>query len=160
MAFKYSIIISGASATTGTIQTGSFAVLKPATTAGDPGSVCGVSEISLSGESTGSLVWRNALQRSQTTTIAAATVPASLSPFAPAAGSTSDGGSVAVASAPTAASAGGVLLHLGFNTFGGVYRWVAPPGSEILVTTAADAETGVGLVMWSVSGSPLVSGHI
>ena len=159
MAFKYSIILTSVTPP-GTALTNAFAALKPATTAGAAGSVCGVSEISLSGQSASSVAFVASLQRAHSVTLADASPPtaASLSPFAPAAASTSDGATATVATGQTAV--GGIIINLGFNAFGGAYRWVAPPGSEILVTTAAGGNTNHALLLFSSLGAPAISGHI
>lgn len=50
------------------------------------------------------------------------------------------------------------LLHLTFNTFGGIVRWVAAPGNEISVfgATASLGELSVS----SITGAGKTSGHL
>lgn len=50
------------------------------------------------------------------------------------------------------------LLDLAFNAYGGVVRWVAPPGSEILALNTS--VTGELVMLSSRSGTGQVSGHV
>lgn len=51
------------------------------------------------------------------------------------------------------------LLQLGFNAFGGVVRWVAPPGSEISIV-GASASLGEISLSSGAAGTPgLMSSH-
>lgn len=50
------------------------------------------------------------------------------------------------------------LLDLAFNAYGGVVRWVAPPGSEILAL--GDTVAGELAILSSRSGTGQVSGHV
>lgn len=115
--------------------------------------VARVYEISLSGESGSSAVARVAVNRpSANGTTPTNQTPEKTDPHSPAATCTF---ATTWAAQPTLSS--NDLLELAFNAFGGVYRWVAIPDSELVV----DGLNAVAnLSIRSRSGTSTVSGHV
>lgn len=153
---KYSASVNGTALSTTT------GLLTVVTTATGAGSIVYLNEIMLGGEAGSSTVARVAVNR-----FAAAASGAGADPTGAATaqtceklnpGSAAFAGTVATAFASTQGtlSTNDVLI-LGFNAFGGVIRWLAAPGEEIVVG-------GQGAVQYlgirSRSGTPFVSGHI
>lgn len=109
-------------------------------------------EAFLGGEATSSTVNRMALRRLSTNGATPTNqVPAALNPLSAAAVSQ---GYVAATTGPTIAATQH-LLNLAINAFGGIIRWVAAPGEEI-VATAATAPNGE-LCLDSITGTGLIS---
>ncbi len=128
-----------------------FSIAKPVAAAApqNVGAVLSISEFSLSGEATSSVVFRSIVYRGTSATVTGAITPTALGPTVLAAAASY--GATASAVAGTAA-----ILNLTINGFGGVYRWPAPPGSEIVVVTAST----VPVIYWQgVSGNSSVSSH-
>ena len=112
-------------------------------------------EIFVGGEATSSTVNRMALRRLSTNGATPTNqVPAALNSLSAASVSQ---GYVAATTGPTIASTQH-LIHVPFNAFGGVVRWVAAPGEEVWAT-ASTAPTGE-LVFDSISGIGVVSSDI
>ena len=154
---RYSISTNGVTLSTAT----DYKTIQ--TTTSGAGSFCSVYEISLSGEATVSTVVRTIANRPTANgiTIGANTqTPEKINPGSAAAGASIAGTSIAVASWSTApALSAGDLVSLTFNAFGGIYRWVAPPDSELIVCPVGTTTAG-SLSFRSRSGTPVVSGHI
>lgn len=111
-----------------------------------------VNEVTISGEATSSTVNRMAVRRLSTNASTPTDVaPGKLNPLSAAAVTQ---GYRAATTGPTIASTDH-LLHCGINAFGGIYRWVAAPGSELWFT-AQTAPSGQG-VLDSISGTGVVS---
>jgi secreted PhoX family phosphatase len=51
------------------------------------------------------------------------------------------------------------LLHLSFNAYGGIVRWVAAPGSEIAIVTATAPAGSVSLSAFTGGTPGATSGH-
>lgn len=118
-------------------------------------SVDKIVEVYVGGEATSSAVGRMVARRHSTQSVTPTNItPAALSPFSAAAAGL---GFVLAGTGPTAASTAH-LLNLGFNAFGGVVRWVAAPGEEIVVATATQPNNELSIS--SQSGSPLVTSHM
>ena len=112
-------------------------------------------EIFVGGEATSSTVNRMTLRRLSTNGATPTNqTPAALNSLSAAAVSQ---GYVAATTGPTIASTQH-LVHIAFNAFGGVVRWVAAPGEEIW-GTASTAPNGE-LVFDSISGTGVVSSDI
>ena len=103
-----------------------------------------VTEIGIGGEATASTVNRMAVRRSSTdgVTPTTAQTPAKASSSGPAAQGTS---AVGFTTEPVAAAAPALWAYA-LNVFGGIVRWVAAPGQELLVqgATAGNDELGLG----------------
>jgi len=128
-----------------------FSIAKPVAAAAPQniGAILSISEFSLSGEATTSVVFRSIVYRASAGTPTNTAAPTALGPTVLAAAGTYG---------PTASSVTGTLaiLNLTINGFGGIYRWPAPPGSEIVVCTAST----VPCIYWQgVSGNSAVSSH-
>jgi hypothetical protein len=125
------------------------------TVATGQGSVLKVIEVSLSGESSSSAVTQFAVNRPSGAPTGAATnvTPEKIDPASVAAAFTN--ASTYATTQPTLST--NDVLNPSLNTFGGIYRWVAYPGSEIVVG-------GQGAVAYlsfrARSGATPVSGHI
>jgi hypothetical protein len=152
---KYAAVKTGS----GTSTTLDFITL--VSTATGAGSVLRVYEISLSGESASTTVFRAQVTRAATAgiTINNTQTPIKLD-AASANGSFSIAGTAAAVSnwgtQPDLTGTNPVLVPA-FNSFGGVYRWVAPPDSEIIV---GDQGAVSNLSFRSGSGTPTISGHV
>lgn len=112
-----------------------------------------ITEISVGGEATSSTVNRLAWRRSGTDGVTpTAITPGKLSSSSPAAQSTAN--SNFTGSQPTPAAAPHAWMYA-LNVFGGVVRWVAAPGQEILEqgSTAGNDEAG----FYTLSGTGLCS---
>lgn len=110
-----------------------------------------VTDVYIGGQATTSTVNQMALRRLSTNaTTPADEVPGPLNIYSPAAVSQ---GYVTAATGPTIASTAH-LLDAALNTFGGIMRWVPPPGEEIYfgTTTAPNAQ----VCLDSISGTGLV----
>lgn len=123
-------------------------------TANNPGSIVKIYEISLSGENGSSTVNRIGVNRATSLGTSSMTqVPEKLSNTIPAGGATV----ITAYSVEPAQGTNDVLLPT-FNGFGGVYRWVAPPDSELLV--AANGATANNIIFRPRAGNTVVSGHV
>jgi len=146
---KYTYSINGTALST---STGLLTVQTAATGAG---SVVSVQEIMLGGEAGSSTVARVVFNRPSAAPTGGATAQTAekLHPASPTATHV-----VATAYATTQGtlSTNDVLI-LGFNAFGGVVRWLAAPGEEVIVGTQGAVAYGI---LRSRSGTPTVSGHI
>lgn len=112
-------------------------------------------EVFIGGEATASTVNRMSVRRLSTNASTPTDVaPAPLSPFSAAAITQ---GYSAATTGPTIAATGH-LLNLALNTFAGIIRWMAMPGSELWFT-AQTAPNGQG-VLDSISGTGVVSTHL
>lgn len=125
------------------------------TTATGQGSVLKVGEIYLAGESGSSSVARLVVNRPSASPTGAATnvVPEKMDPASIAAAFTN---ASTYATTQSTLSTNDVLT-LGFNTFGGVVRWVPMPGYEPVVGSQGAVAY---LSTRSRSGTPNISGHI
>lgn len=145
--FSYSVNGTALATTTG--------LLTVETTATGAGSVVSVTEIMLGGESGSSTVARVAVNRPSAAPTGARTAQTA-EKLNPASGSASHFVATAYATTQGTLSTNDVAI-LGFNTFGGVVRWVAAPKQEIIVGTQGAVAY---LIIRSRSGTPTVSGHI
>lgn len=111
-----------------------------------------VGEVSIGGESTASTVNRMAVRRSTsnltTPTAQTPSKAASTSPAAYTDGSTTATGEPTTAAAPA-------IWTYALNTFGGVIRWVAAPGQQLLIQGATAGNNEITLE--SSSGTGLIS---
>ena len=62
--------------------------------------------------------------------------------------------------APQRSPTVGQILSLSFNAFGGVVRWLAPPGGEIAITGAVASTGSFSLSAFTGSGSGAIGSHI
>lgn len=117
-----------------------------------------VSEIYIGGEDTSSLPATIAFARDST--VAATGISGNtntlLDASATAPGTTAVYGNTSTTKPQRSATAR--LLNLSMNTFGGIVRWVAAPGSEISIVTATQPLGEASLS--SVTGAAKTSGHI
>lgn len=151
----YSLGINGTTLST----SNAIAAIKTAATGA--GSVCKVQEIYLAGESSSSTVARVGVSFA---TPGAATLDTTYAPKAldeSSATSTVGAGSTGTtyawsASAPSPAATA-CRLFLGFNSYAGVIRWVAPPQGRLVVGGQGSASA---CDVRSFSGTPVVSGHL
>ena len=112
-------------------------------------------EISIGGEATSSTVNRFAVRRSTTNlTTPTAQTPAKMSSTSPAA--YTDAATTATGE-PTTAAAPAIWTYA-LNVFGGVIRWVAAPGQELLVQGATAGSNEYTLE--SSSGTGVISTQI
>ena len=153
---KYVSSILGDGAST-TVNSPNLLIEAAATGAG---SVLAIHEISLSGEATSASFVRFVLNRPSARTIGSSPTTQTPQPLNP--------GSVAAAytvytdigSSSNAVTPGGVhLLVPAFNAFGGVYTWLAAPNGEIILGTQGAGIGSQVVVLYSLSGTPTVSGH-
>lgn len=131
------------------------------TTATGAGSVVNLYELSIQGEAGSSSVVRMVVNRPSAVgiTIGANTqVPEKINPASGVATFTVAGTSAAVSTwtTPPTLSTNDVIVPL-INAFGGEYRWVAVPGSEIVVGGQGAI---ANLSFRSRSGTPTLSGHL
>jgi hypothetical protein len=118
-------------------------------------------EIYFGGEAGSSTVNRLVVNRPTVAgTYSTAQTAAALNPFSAAASGWSSYGQISgrATAAPKPTHATTDLLDLAFNAYGGVVRWVAPPGSEILALGTGVA--GELCILSSRSGTGIVSGHV
>ena len=110
-------------------------------------------EFYVGGEATSSTPQRMAVRRASTNVATPTNVAPG--PYAPGPASAFQG-YVTATTGPTVASTTH-LVHLAFNAFGGVVRWVAAPGEEIyqITNTAANSD----LILDSIAGTGAVSTH-
>jgi hypothetical protein len=132
------------------------------TTATGQGSVVKVYEIYVAGEAGSSTVQRLQVNRPTAVgvTIGANTqTPEKVDPASVASAFTLAGSISAVSSwtTPPVASTNDILT-IGLNAFGGVVRWVAPPGSEVVV--GSQGAIAHLIALRSRSGTAALSGHI
>ena len=125
------------------------------------GSVLGVYEVSLSGEASSSAVARTAVNRPSSVGVTIGTptqTPVKLNPASAAATFTVAGSASAVSGWTTqpVITADDVLTPT-FNAFGGGYRWVFPPDSQIIVGAQGAI---ANLTFRSRSGTSVVSGQV
>lgn len=141
------------------------------TTAAGAGSVVRVYEIWVSGEAGSSSVqrfqvFRPAVVGVSATIGAALQVPEKIDPASVAASMGDAGNAGKIAGTQIATSSWGTpptastndVLTPTLNAFGGVIRWVAPPGSEIVV--GSQGAVANLCVLRSRSGTNAVSGHV
>lgn len=131
------------------------------TAATGQGSVLRLYEISLAGEAGSSTVARTAIFRPSAVgiTIGANTqTPVKIDPSSGAAVFTVAGTAAAVTTWSTQpVIVNDDVLTPTFNAFGGGFRWIAPPDSEIIVGAQGAI---ANLSFRSRSGTPTVSGHV
>lgn len=60
----------------------------------------------------------------------------------------------------TAATAGTSLVSLPFNAFGGIIRWVAAPGSEVIAIGTSTGPSQAIVLITSKAGSATVDAHM
>jgi hypothetical protein len=151
---KYSTTIVGAAASTSSTNPNAC-IIAAATGAG---SALGLYELSLSGEASSSTFCRMVLNRPSAfnATGLTAQTPQPLHPGSVAAGYTAYSGGTGTSSTPGTVN----LLVPAFNAFGGVYTWLAGPGGEIVIGTQGAAVAAQYLILYSLSGTPTVSGHL
>lgn len=145
--FTYSVNGTALSTTTG--------LLTVQTAATGAGSVVNVQEIMLGGEAGSSSVARVAVNRPSAAPTGAATAQTA-EKLNPASGSATFVVATAYATTQGTLATNDVIM-IPFNAFGGVVRWLAAPGSEIVVGTQGAVAY---LIIRSRSGTPTVSGHI
>lgn len=126
------------------------------TTATGSGSVLALYELLLNGEESASSVARVAVNRPSANGITqnTAQTPEKLNPASAAAGYTVT--ALAGWTTQPVLSTNDVA-EIGFNAFGGIARWVAAPGSEIIVGAQGAV---ANLSIRSRSGTGVVSGHL
>jgi hypothetical protein len=108
-------------------------------------------EIAVSGEATSSAVNRMAVRRSTSEgTTPTAQTPAKMTPWAQAALTAA---ATTFSAEPTTATV--AAWTYAFNAFGGVVRWIAAPGQEIVIAGATSGNMELSLE--SSSGTGLVS---
>lgn len=146
---KYSYSVNGTALST---TTGLLTVQTAATGAG---SVVNVYELMLAGEAGSSTVARVVVNRPSAAPTGAATAQTA-EKFNPASGAATHVVATAYATTQGTLSTNDVLIP-GFNAFGGVVRWLAAPGSEVVVGTQGAVAY---LIIRSRSGTPTVSGHL
>lgn len=151
---KYSTTLAGQTASTNSANSNaSFTA-----TASGAGSALGLYELSLSGEAASSTFVRFTLNRPSAINPAGLTAqtPQPLHPASVAAAYAATVGGVGVSCTPGTVN----LLMPSFNAFGGVYTWLAGPGGEIIIGTQGVSVPAQNLILYSLSGTPVVSGHI
>lgn len=149
---KYSTTIAGAAASTNSAAPNALITA----TATGAGSALGLYELSLSGEASSSGFVRMVLNRPSAQSLSTgAQVPQPLHPASAAA-------AYAVLLGPTGTCTPGTvnLLMPAFNAFGGVYTWLAGPGGEIIIGTQGTSVPAQNLILYSLSGTSTISGHI
>jgi hypothetical protein len=126
------------------------------TTATGAGSVIALYEIKLDGEESASSVARIAINRPSANGITqnTAQTPEKIDPASAAAAYTVT--ALAGWTTQPVLSTNDVLI-IGFNAFGGIDRWVAYPGSEVITGSQGAV---ANLAIRSRSGTGVVSGHI
>lgn len=151
---KYSTTLAGQTASTNSANANAAFT----STATGAGSALGLYELSLSGEASSSSFVRFALNRPSAINPTGLTtqVPQPLHPASAAAAYTAYAGGVGTSCTPGTVN---VLLP-GFNAFGGVYTWLAGPGGEIVIGTQGASVPAQNLILYSLSGTPVFSGHI
>lgn len=112
-----------------------------------------IREVLLAGEAASSAVVRFNLNRPTAVgTTSATDTPQKINPYSAAAratcGKTWSG----------AATPGTAIINLTLNAFGGILRWVAPPGSELVVISPSASQATA--LLQNTSGSATVSFHI
>jgi hypothetical protein len=145
---KYSASINGTALST---TTGLLTVQTAATGAG---SVVSLLEVMLAGEAGSSSVARFVINRPSAAPTGAATAQ-TCEKLNPASATNTFVVATAYATTQGTLSTNDVLI-LGFNAFGGVIRWLAAPGEEVIVGTQGAVAYLIGR---SRSGTPTVSGH-
>lgn len=153
---RYSSTIVGAAASTNSAAP-NLGVVAAATGAG---SVLGLYELSLSGEASSSSFARMALNRPSA--IAWGSGPTSQTPQPLNPGSVAAGYTVYTAAGSGSSATPGTvnLLLPAFNAFGGVYTWLAGPGAEIIIGGQGTSVPAQNLILYSLSGTPTISGHV
>jgi hypothetical protein len=122
-----------------------------------------VQEIYIGGEAPSSTVNELVVNRPTTAgTYTNTQTPALLNPYSAAAtGWTARGaisGTVTASTEPVHST--GDVLNLTFNAYGGVVRWVAPPGAEIVTIGNVSSAQGELCLLTSRNGTGVVSGHV
>lgn len=149
MGLSYSYSVNGTALST---TTGLLTVQTAATGAG---SVVLVKEIMLAGEAGSSAVARVAVNRPSAAPTGAATAQTA-EKLNPASAGATHVVATAYATTQGTLSTNDVIM-IPFNAFGGVVRWLAAPGSEIVVGTQGAVAY---LIIRSRSGTSTVSGHL
>jgi hypothetical protein len=122
------------------------------------GSLLALHEISLSGEAASSTFVRFVLNRPSAVTVGGGPTSQVAQPVNP--GSVAASYTVYTALAAGAITPGGVnLLVPAFNAFGGVYTWLAAPKGELIVGGQGTSVPSQNLLFYSLSGTPVYSGH-
>lgn len=119
------------------------------------------SEVYIGGEASASTVKISVLARDSTvagTLVAGGTRNAALDGAATAPGSLAVVGNSATTDPQRSSTLH--LLHLSFNAFGGVVRWVAAPGNELSTVGNAASLGELSLSDFTGSASGVTSGHI
>jgi hypothetical protein len=149
MAGKYSLPFNN----TSSIDTNDIRTVITNSTIGGAGSIVGLYELWVAGEASSTTPIRLVVNRSTAgTTPGGAPTVSKLSPSAPANTFTA---ASTWAAQPTL---GSDILTPGFNGFGNVIRWVAPPNSQVIQMTVT-AGTSVNISFRSRSGTTTVNGH-
>jgi hypothetical protein len=138
------------------LTTGQSVGLRPSTT-----SMLRVFEVFIGGESTSSTVNAMALRRGLTTVSAGALSGANtMSPLNPRSAATAAFGYGQVY-ATTYPTTGLHALQLSLNTFGGIIRWVAAPGEEVVSIGAATLlPVDADLTLSAITGTGIISTHL
>jgi hypothetical protein len=125
------------------------------TTASGAGSLVKVYEISLAGEAGSSTPTRVAVNRSTGGTTGSASGTIAIAKFSLTSPNPSFSAFDTWSVQPSLVT--GDVITPAFNAFGGIYRWIALPDSEIIVVGQGAV---ANLSVRSRSGTPTVSGHI
>jgi hypothetical protein len=145
--YSYSVNGTALSTTTG--------LLTVQTAATGAGSVVSVPEIMLAGEAGSSSVARVVLNRPSVSPTGGATAQTA-EKINPASGAATHVVATVYVTTQGTLSTNDVLI-LGMNAFGGIVRWQAFPGEEVVFGTQGAVAYGI---LRSRSGTPTVSGHI
>lgn len=114
-----------------------------------------VNEVSVGGEATSSTVNRMTVRRS--TTVGSTATTQTPSRMTPTSQATIIRGATTFTTEPTTAAAPAIWSYA-LNVFGGVVRWVAAPGQELLIVGATAASSEISLE--SSSGTGLITTQI
>jgi len=121
-----------------------------------------IQEIYFGGEAGSSTINRLVVNRPSTGgTYSVTQVPAPLNPYSAAATGWTARGQVGgrATCAPKVTHSTADLVDLAFNAYGGVVRWVAPPGAEI-IAIGTIGTNGELAILSSRAGTGVVSGHV
>lgn len=151
---KYSIAKNAVAAST----TQDYTTFQTAASSNSAGGVIKLYEVSFSGHAGSTNVQGLAIARGTSpVTPGTSQTPTPLSPSSPAAAGVYHGTQTALTNWATAPTLGGIILSPTFNAFGGVYRWVAPPDSEVFsIATNAVVYLSIGR---STTGTNTLSAH-
>lgn len=124
------------------------------------GRVVKIKEVFIGGEATSSTVNQMAIRRHSTNAAGGAVAATRLNTLSVAANADIQGFVAPSATDPILASPGPTyvaLINLSFNAFGGLVRWLAAPGEQLVMVGASAPDSQVSLS--SVSGTGIISDH-